>query len=71
MPLATTIRDQRLAVLDRRIRLAWTALLNARRAWAHSPNGDTIRAEEDAEQHLNHLLEQRHALQPRRPDWRS
>lgn len=70
MPLVTTIRDQRLAVLDRRIRLAWDALLKARDSWAHSPNGETIRAEQDAEQHLNSLLEQRHALQPRRPNWK-
>jgi hypothetical protein len=69
MPLATTLRDRQLAILDRRIRLAWDQLLHARRAWAHSPNSATITNEQEAEQHLNQLLEQRHTLQLRRPSW--
>lgn len=50
-----------LAAMDRYITQALASLRTARDACTRSPNGDSIRQEEDAEARLNALLERRFA----------
>jgi hypothetical protein len=53
------------ATLDRHIAEALRVLRLARAASTRSRNGESLRAEEHAESHLNGLLEYRHAAQHR------
>lgn len=61
MPERTEIDD-----LDDDIALAWLDVLDARQRWAHSPNGETVAAEEAAVAKLDELLEFRHLAAQRR-----
>jgi hypothetical protein len=54
-----------LATLDEHIADALVVLRLARRACSRSRNGESIRAEADAEAHLNALLDSRQAAQRR------
>jgi hypothetical protein len=51
-----------LALVDKRIASAWSALSGARAASWRSPNADNILVEEMCERTLNELLEQRYEM---------
>ena len=51
-----------LADLDTQLRIAWQDLLDARKAWARSPNSESIQLAMIAEARVNRLLERRHVL---------
>lgn len=51
--------------LDDDIAAAWITLGVARRAWARSPNAETVDHEQRCERYLNGLLELRYTVQTR------
>lgn len=51
-----------LSAIDTQIRIAWQDLADARKAWAHSPNSESVREACIAEARVNRLLERRHLL---------
>lgn len=59
------VQDPDLTAVDREITAAYRDLQVARARFHLSPCGEVVTACERAEEHLNELLEQRHAL--RRP----
>lgn len=48
--------------IDAALVTAWADLLDARRAWARSPNHETVHLACIAEARVNRLLERRHVL---------
>lgn len=63
--MTTSVRryhPERLGELDADIAVAWLDVLEARDRWAHSPNGETIAAEQTAVTAMDDLLELRQEL---------